>query len=91
MSALFSPIEVKGVKFRNRVVMPPMVTLKADGEGCVSGVSVEHYGARAGAGTGLIIVEATAVAEGHCDFAAVGNAMLEKAEWTKEAREALGG
>ena len=32
-----------------------------------------------------------AVAEGHCDFAAVGNAMYEDAEWTKRARKALGG
>ncbi len=64
MSVLFSPIEVKGVRFKNRVVMPPMVTLKADEDGCVPDVVVEHYAARARAGTGLIIVEATAVESG---------------------------
>jgi len=64
MSALFSPIEVKGVRFKNRVAMPPMVTLKADAEGCVTDVILEHYAARARAGTGLIIVEATAVESG---------------------------
>ncbi|UCC69129.1 MAG: NADH:flavin oxidoreductase [Armatimonadota bacterium] len=64
MSALFSPIEVKGVRFKNRVAMPPMVTLKADAEGCVTDVIVEHYAARARAGTGLVIVEATAVESG---------------------------
>jgi hypothetical protein len=50
MSALFSPIEVKGVRFKNRVAMPPMVTLKADAEGCVTDVILEHYAARARAG-----------------------------------------
>ena len=64
MSVLFSPIEVKGVKFGNRVAMPPMVILKADAEGCVTDVVVEHYARRARAGTGLIIVEATAVKGG---------------------------
>ncbi len=63
-SVLFSPIEVKGVRFKNRVVMPPMVTLKADAEGRVTDTIVEHYAQRARASTGLIIVEATAVESG---------------------------
>lgn len=61
MSVLFSPIQVKGTGFRNRVVMPPMVTLLADESGRVTDKLVEHYVARARAGTGLIIVEATCV------------------------------
>ncbi len=61
MSLLFSPIEVKAVAFRNRVVMPPMVTLFADEDGCVTDRHTEHYVARARAGTALIILEATAV------------------------------
>jgi NADPH2 dehydrogenase len=61
MSALFTPIDLKGVPFRNRVVMPPMITQKADREGHVTDVHLEHYSSRAAAGTGLIIVEATAV------------------------------
>jgi NADPH2 dehydrogenase len=61
MSALFSPIEIKGIQFGNRVAMPPMVTLVADADGCVTEKGLEHYAARAAAGTGLIIVEATAV------------------------------
>lgn len=71
MSALFSPITIKHVKFRNRVVMPPMVCAAMPGlvqgapvEGVASDASVEHYARRARAGTGLIIVEATAVDEG---------------------------
>jgi 2,4-dienoyl-CoA reductase-like NADH-dependent reductase (Old Yellow Enzyme family) len=31
-----------------------------------------------------------AVAEGHCDLAAIGNAMYEDPEWTAKARRALG-
>src|SRR5574340_455110 len=61
MSALFSPITVKGVVFANRVVMPPMVTGKGNPDATVSEALIEHYRARAAAGTGAIIVEATAV------------------------------
>jgi len=64
MSMLFSRITVKGLTFRNRVVMPPMVTGKADAQGCVTEALIEHYQARAAAGTGTIIVEATAVDAG---------------------------
>jgi 2,4-dienoyl-CoA reductase-like NADH-dependent reductase (Old Yellow Enzyme family) len=63
VSALFSPIQVKDVRFRNRVVMPPMVTLLADEAGRVTDDLVEHYLPRARAGTALIIVEATCVDE----------------------------
>lgn len=74
MSMLFSPITVKDVTFRNRVVMPPMVCViwppLADigsPDGTVTSACVEHYARRAQAGTGLIIVEATAVGEdGRC-------------------------
>ena len=71
MSALFSPMTVKRFTFRNRVVLPPMVCVVrpelahyAGVEGVVSEVSIEHYARRAQAGTGLIMVEATAVDEG---------------------------
>ncbi|MFB3880753.1 MAG: hypothetical protein ACE149_05790 [Armatimonadota bacterium] len=62
MSVLFSPIQLGPVSVRNRVVMPPMVTLIADDAGRVTDRLVEHYVSRARAGTGLIIVEATCVA-----------------------------
>jgi 2,4-dienoyl-CoA reductase-like NADH-dependent reductase (Old Yellow Enzyme family) len=61
VSVLFSPIQVKGTRFRNRVVMPPMVTLLADEAGRVTDELVAHYLPRARADTGLIIVEATCV------------------------------
>ena len=63
MSVLFTPIEVKGIRLRNRVAMPPMVTLNADERGCVTDTVIEHYARPARAGTGLVIVEATAVDE----------------------------
>ncbi len=64
MSALFSPFSVKSTTFRNRVVMPPMVTGTAATDGAVTDEIVEHYGRRADAGTGTIIVEATYVDNG---------------------------
>ncbi|HEY3416751.1 MAG TPA: NADH:flavin oxidoreductase [Armatimonadota bacterium] len=64
MSMLFSPFEIKGVTFRNRVVMAPMVRGLGDAEGRVTDAVVDWYRARAAAGTGMIIVEATAVDPG---------------------------
>jgi NADPH2 dehydrogenase len=61
MSALFSPLSVRTVTFRNRIVMPPMVMNFGDRQGRVTEMVLSHYGKRAAAGTGLIIVEATAV------------------------------
>ncbi len=74
MSALFSPATVRGVRFSNRVVMPPMVCAGmpdmrnlVDPEGHVGEAILDHYARRARAGTGMIIVEATAVdAGGRC-------------------------
>ena len=67
MSALFTPIKVRDVAFRNRVVMPPMVMNFGDEHGRVTEQVLAHYGARADAGTGLIIVEAAAVdPDGRC-------------------------
>jgi len=64
VSALFSLIEIRGHTFRNRVVMPPMVTLLAGPDGRVTDKHIEHYSARARAGTALLIIEATVVDEG---------------------------
>lgn len=54
---LFSPIEIKGKRIRNRVVLPPMATGLADDEGGVTDALIVHYRARAQAGIGLVIVE----------------------------------
>ena len=59
MSALFSPAEIGGVESRNRIVMPPMTTRLADGEGHVTEKTIAYYRARAAGGVGLVTVEMT--------------------------------
>ncbi|MET9773286.1 NADH:flavin oxidoreductase/NADH oxidase [Streptomyces sp. NPDC006367] len=65
MSALFQPLKLRDVTLPNRVWMPPMCQYSAEPTGPAAGVPGDwhfvHYGARATGGTGLIIVEATAV------------------------------
>ncbi|MGQ5634902.1 MULTISPECIES: NADH:flavin oxidoreductase/NADH oxidase [unclassified Streptomyces] len=66
MSALFESITLREVTIPNRVWMPPMCQYSAAPEGPLAGAPGDwhfaHYGARATGGTGLIVVEATAVA-----------------------------
>lgn len=52
-SYLFSPITVKGLYFKNRIVMPPMAT----NFGIVTDQSIAYYTKRALGGVGSIIVE----------------------------------
>ncbi|WP_405926560.1 NADH:flavin oxidoreductase/NADH oxidase [Streptomyces sp. NBC_00035] len=65
MSALFQPFTLRDVTIPNRVWMPPMCQYSAAPEGPSTGAPNDwhfaHYAARAAGGTGLIIVEATAV------------------------------
>jgi 2,4-dienoyl-CoA reductase-like NADH-dependent reductase (Old Yellow Enzyme family) len=65
VSALFEPLTLRQVTFPNRVWMPPMCQYSAAPEGPETGAPTDwhfaHYAARATGGTGLIIVEATAV------------------------------
>ena len=56
-SLLFSPLEIRGKRLRNRIVMPPMVTLR----GLTTPDGVEWYARHARGGVGLVIVEATGV------------------------------
>ncbi|MHB9864352.1 NADH:flavin oxidoreductase/NADH oxidase [Streptomyces sp. YIM S03343] len=66
MSALFEPFTLREATIPNRVWMPPMCQYSAAPEGELAGAPTDwhfaHYAARAAGGTGLIIVEATAVA-----------------------------
>ena len=62
MSSLFSEIKIRGVTFRNRIVMSPMCMYSAR-DGFVSDWHIVHYASRAVGGAGLIILEATAVEE----------------------------
>ncbi|WP_320784061.1 NADH:flavin oxidoreductase/NADH oxidase [Streptomyces sp. CRN 30] len=65
MSALFEPYTLRELTIPNRVWMPPMCQYSAAPEGPGAGAPTDwhfaHYAARATGGTGLIIVEATAV------------------------------
>ncbi|MGV9251873.1 NADH:flavin oxidoreductase/NADH oxidase [Streptomyces sp. NPDC003697] len=65
MSALFEPYTLRELTIPNRVWMPPMCQYSAAPEGPSVGAPNDwhfaHYSARAAGGTGLIIVEATAV------------------------------
>ncbi|MEV7341037.1 NADH:flavin oxidoreductase/NADH oxidase [Streptomyces sp. NPDC093544] len=65
MSALFQPFTLRDVTIPNRVWMPPMCQYSAAPEGPSTGAPNDwhfaHYAARSAGGTGLIIVEATAV------------------------------
>ena len=62
MSTLFSELKVRGTLLRNRLVMSPMC-MYSSMEGFVSQWHLVHYPSRAVGGTGLIILEATAVEE----------------------------
>lgn len=58
---LFEEFDLKGLKLRNRTVMPPMCMFKAGGDGVATEFHHLHYATRAVGGVGLIIFEATAV------------------------------
>ncbi|NEC88854.1 NADH:flavin oxidoreductase/NADH oxidase [Streptomyces sp. SID12501] len=65
MSALFEPYRLRDLTIPNRVWMSPMCQYSAAPEGVETGAPNDwhfaHYAARAAGGTGLIVVEATAV------------------------------
>lgn len=61
MLGLFEPLDIKGLKLKNRIVMAPMATKMATPEGEVTDRHIRHYTARARGGVGLIIVESTYV------------------------------
>ena len=60
MSALFSPLTIRSIALKNRIVMSPMCQYSAK-DGFANDWHLVHYGTRASGGTGLIIAEATAV------------------------------
>ncbi len=57
---LLSPLTIRGVAFRNRIVMSPMCQYVAT-EGLASDWHLVHLGSRAVGGVALVMVEATAV------------------------------
>jgi NAD(H)-dependent 7beta-hydroxy-3-oxo-delta4-cholenoic acid oxidoreductase len=63
LERLYSPIELGGVRIRNRIAMAPMATDYADEDGRVSLKLIDYHAARAAGGVGLIFMEVTAVDE----------------------------
>ncbi|MGC9333796.1 MAG: NADPH dehydrogenase NamA [Anaerolineae bacterium] len=61
MTHLFSPLTLRNLTVRNRVAMSPMCMYSAGQDGRATDWHLAHYVARAIGGTGLLIVEATAV------------------------------
>jgi 2,4-dienoyl-CoA reductase-like NADH-dependent reductase (Old Yellow Enzyme family) len=57
---LLSPLTIRGVTFRNRIVMSPMCQYIAE-EGLADDWHLVHLGSRAAGGVALVMVEATAV------------------------------
>ncbi|MFH9616276.1 NADH:flavin oxidoreductase/NADH oxidase [Streptomyces pratensis] len=77
MSALFEPYALRSLTIPNRIWMAPMCQYSAEASGPDAGVAndwhLTHYGARAAGGTGLVLVEATAVSpEGRISAADLG-------------------
>jgi NADPH2 dehydrogenase len=61
MSKLFSPIKVRELEMKNRIVMAPMCMYSAKEDGEVTTFHKLHYATRAVGGVGLILTEAVAV------------------------------
>jgi 2,4-dienoyl-CoA reductase-like NADH-dependent reductase (Old Yellow Enzyme family) len=60
MSMLFSPLTIRGVTFRNRVVVSPMCEYSSR-DGFANDWHLVHLGSRAVGGAGLVLTEAAAV------------------------------
>ncbi len=60
MTKLFSPLQIKDIQFKNRLVVSPMCQYSAV-DGFANDWHLVHYGSRAVGGAALIIQEATAV------------------------------
>ena len=61
-SALFAPITVRGIEFRNRVWASPMCQYSAEGrDGVPTAWHLAHLGGMARGGVGLVMAEATGV------------------------------
>lgn len=72
-AALFAPLDVRGIRLRNRIAMAPMCQHSAGSDGVATDWHRVHYGARAVGGCGLIMVEDTAVlADGRVSHAGLG-------------------
>lgn len=72
MSALFSPLKIKSIELKNRLIMSPMCQYSAI-EGMPTDWHYQHYVSRAVGGVAAIIQEATAVnPEGRISYGDLG-------------------
>ncbi len=60
MSALFEPLSLRNVTFRNRIAVSPMCQYSSQ-DGFATDWHLVHLGSRAVGGAGLVVMEATAV------------------------------
>jgi NADPH2 dehydrogenase len=71
-SRLFSPLELKGLRLANRIVVSPMCQYSAD-EGSATDWHRQHLGSLSLSGAGLVMIEATGVsAEGRITHGCLG-------------------
>lgn len=64
MATIFTPLKIKNIELKNRIVLPPLVRFSILGtDGCVTEDLVAWYEEVLQGGVGLVIVEATAVSE----------------------------
>jgi len=60
-SALFSPLELRSVTTRNRIMISPMQQYMAEDDGLPGAFHHQHYGRQAIGGAGIVMTEALAV------------------------------
>jgi 2,4-dienoyl-CoA reductase-like NADH-dependent reductase (Old Yellow Enzyme family) len=84
MPHLFSPIKIKNIEFKNRLVVSPMCEYSSE-DGFANNWHLVHLGSRAVGGAALIITEATAVSsEGRISYGDLGIYKDEHIEKLKE-------
>lgn len=72
MAQLFSPLKIKNIELKNRIVVSPMCEYSSE-DGFANDWHLIHLGSKAVGGPGLLITEATAVSpEGRITFADLG-------------------
>jgi 2,4-dienoyl-CoA reductase-like NADH-dependent reductase (Old Yellow Enzyme family) len=64
-SMLFSPLQIRGITLRNRIVVSPMLTYSAEG-GHVSDWHLGHLAQFAAGGAGLVFMESTKIDPAGC-------------------------
>ena len=84
MSHLFNPLDIRGIKFKNRIFVSPMCQYSSK-DGMPTDWHLVHLGSRATGGAALVMAEATAVSpEGRISAADAGIWNNEQAEAYKK-------